>query len=163
MACGGGNQATATPRPTPTPTPSPSPSPTLAPLSVDSVLAAAKAIGLPIAEVTVFTADSDPDKLLGRPNQYTARAAWHDSRLPVAGQRPPGTAVQDGGALELFASAQDLSARLKSLGAVAAAEYDYSSEKGPVLLRLSRQLTPEQAGQYVQALKLVLPDLVGSA
>lgn len=126
-------------------------------------MAAAKAIGLPIAEMMVFTAESDPDKLLGRPNQYTARAAWHDSRLPVAAGHPPGTDVQDGGDLELFATADDIRARQRALSGAAATEYDYASEKGLVLLRLSRQLTPEQAAQYAQALKLVLPDLAGPA
>ncbi|MDQ6691956.1 MAG: hypothetical protein M3Z13_04225 [Candidatus Dormibacteraeota bacterium] len=163
-ACGGGAATQASkPTPAPSPSPSPSPTPTPAPLTADTVITAAKAIGLPIAEATVFTADSDPEKLLGHPNQYTAKGVWHDSRLPVTPARPPGTDVQDGGAIELFANADDLHARSRSLAGAASTEFDYSSDKGYVLLRLSRQLTAEQAGQYAQALKLILPDLNGPA
>jgi len=119
-----------------------------------------KAKGVPIAEVEVYTADNDPNSLLGRPHQYISKANWNDSRLQASGSFD----ISDGGGVETFSSATDLTARVKYVsaitqGAAIFAEYEYQSPAGLFFLRLSHVLTPTQAADYVNALKGTYPDL----
>lgn len=101
------------------------------------------------------TAATDPNHLLGRPNQYTSKVTFTDSRIKAADVE--GTQegdVERGGAVEVFATAGDATARAKYIQAVtkslpALAEYDYVH--GTVLVRVSHYLTPEQAAGYKSA------------
>jgi len=101
------------------------------------------------------TADNDPNHLLGRPNQYTSKVTFSDSRIKTADVE--GTEkgdVERGGAVEVFASAGDAEARAKYIQAAtkslpALAEYDYVH--GTVLVRVSHYLTPAQAAEYKSA------------
>lgn len=140
VACGG-----AAPTPTPVPTATP------VPITAGAVVERLKTAGLPIGEIVAYTAESDPNKLLGRPNQYTGKANFHDTRLPAT----PDMSTSGGGSVEIFATEADTQARktyVEGLGKQmpALVEYDYLA--GRVLLRLSRALSPEQARQYEQAL-----------
>ncbi|MFJ6355359.1 hypothetical protein ACIQKB_38610 [Streptomyces sp. NPDC092046] len=100
----------------------------------------------------VVTEDNDPNHLLGRPNQYTSKITFTDSRIKaddVTGSGPG--SVERGGAIEVFATAADAQARADYIGKVTKGmpvlvEYDYVS--GPVLVRVSRYLTPSQAADY---------------
>jgi hypothetical protein len=106
----------------------------------------------------VFTAETDPNKLLGRPNGYTSKASFTDTRVNPNGEGFTDTregAVDLGGSVEIFADEQGAQDRMKFIQAIAkglpmAGEYDYVS--GPVLVRVSRSLTPDQAAQYQTAL-----------
>lgn len=101
------------------------------------------------------TADNDPNHLLGRPNQYTSKVTFTDSRINASDVS--GSAQGDvnrGGAIEAFANAADATARAKYIQAVtktmpALAEYDYVH--GAILVRVSHYLTPAQAQQYKTA------------
>lgn len=53
------------------------PNPTL---TAEEIIKSLKAAKLPIEKEIVFTAESDPNKLLGRPNQYIGKASWNDKR-----------------------------------------------------------------------------------
>jgi hypothetical protein len=126
-------------------------------LSVAYIVGALKAAGLPIAETQVFTADTDPNHLLGRPHEYVEKATWHDSRLP-APRTPAQLEISDGAGLEIFTDPTDAQKRADYITALyrglpALAEYDYVH--GPVLLRASHQLTPEQAEAYHTALEVI--------
>lgn len=104
----------------------------------------------------VFTAETDPNRLLGRPNGYRSKASFTDTRIPaeeVAGNSEG--VVERGGSVEVFADEQGAQRRMQFIqniasGLPAAVEYDYTS--GPVLLRVSRSLTPAQAAEYQKAL-----------
>lgn len=94
---------------------------------------------------------SDPNKLLGRPHQYTAKAVWTDSRSGETGE--PGT--DTGGTVEIFATPEDCDKRAKYVDSVTSAvsalsEYDY--KKPFVLVRLTHKLAPSQAKEYEAAL-----------
>ncbi|MEU4168685.1 hypothetical protein AB0F46_17640 [Streptomyces sp. NPDC026665] len=101
------------------------------------------------------TAENDPNHLLGRPGEYTSKVTFSDSWVQasqVTGADPG--AVERGGAVEVFADAADARARAEYIRAIAKsspalAEYDYVN--GPVLVRVSRYLTPKQAAQYESA------------
>jgi hypothetical protein len=104
----------------------------------------------------VFTAETDPNRLLGRPNGYRSKASFTDTRIPA--EDVTGTsegAVERGGSVEVFADEQGAQRRMQFIqniasGFPAAVEYNYTS--GPVLLRVARSLTPVQAAEYQKAL-----------
>ncbi|MHC3471143.1 hypothetical protein ACYF6T_20940 [Streptomyces sp. 7R007] len=101
------------------------------------------------------TAGSDPDHLLGRPDEYTSKVTFSDSFVPadeVTGAAPGD--VERGGAIEVFANASDAKARAAYVAGVtesqpALAEYDYVH--GTVLVRVSRLLPPDRAATYKTA------------
>lgn len=101
------------------------------------------------------TAENDPNHLLGRPNQYTSKVTFTDSRVKasdVSGTEKGD--VERGGAIEVFANPTDAEARAKYIQAVtksmpAFTEYDYVH--GTVVIRVSHYLTPTQAASYKTA------------
>jgi hypothetical protein len=103
----------------------------------------------------VVTAASDGNHLLGRPNQYTSKIDFTDSRIKAADVADSSKGSVDlGGSIEVFADPTDAQARAKYIQAVtksmpALAEYDYVHST--VLVRVSHYLTPAQAGQYKTA------------
>ncbi|MFB8183280.1 hypothetical protein ACFC8N_46385 [Streptomyces sp. NPDC055966] len=115
---------------------------------IDASISSAKLSG-------TVTADNDPNHLLGRPNQYTSKVTFTDSRIKAAdveGTKPGD--VDRGGAVEVFADPADAATRAKYIQAVtksmpALAEYDYVH--GTVLVRVSHYLTPAQASAYKKA------------
>lgn len=103
-----------------------------------------------------FTAEDDPNKLLGRPGSYTSKTSFADSRVPKDGLPADNTHTEHGGGVEVFADEAGATARrdqiqtiAKSMGGLIA-EYDYV--KGGVLVRVSGKLTPDQAKEYETAL-----------
>ena len=111
---------------------------------------------IPSAKLSgTVTAANDPNKLLGRPGQYTSKVTFTDSRIKKADVE--GTEkgdVERGGAIEAFANPADAAARAKYIQAVtksmpALAEYDYVH--GSILVRVSHNLTPDQAAAYKTA------------
>ncbi|MER8011798.1 hypothetical protein [Streptomyces sp. NPDC094149] len=101
------------------------------------------------------TASNDPNHLLGRPSQYTSKVTFTDSRVNKADVADSSKGSVDlGGAIEVFASPADATARAKYIQTVAKsmsalAEYDYVH--GSVLVRVSHYLTPAQAAEYKTA------------
>ena len=123
------------------------------PTDAAMMLAALKRCGLQIGESLAFTETSDATRLLGRPGGYASKVAFRDTRLAPRAERP--LAVDNGGAIEVFAEAGDATLRRDDLIGLGRqwpgfAERTYAN--GKVVLRLSVRLTPEQAGQYEAAL-----------
>src|SRR5688500_17871553 len=56
-------------------------------------------LGFPIGDVWVYTPLTDPDNLLGQPDQYVAKLVFQDARLDVQGDP---ASVDNGGAIEVF-------------------------------------------------------------
>lgn len=105
----------------------------------------------------VYTEDSDPNHLLGRPGSYTSKTAFADSRVkPADVEGLRSDAIERGGSVEVFGTAAAAHARAEYIGRIgkartAAVEYDYVS--GTALVRVSRLLTPTQARAYEAAAK----------
>ncbi|MFC9285283.1 hypothetical protein [Streptomyces sp. NPDC057052] len=103
------------------------------------------------------TAESDSNKLLGRPHQYTSKITFDDTRIAAADVSGTDEGdVERGGAIEVFADAADAKARAEYIQSVTKsmpmlAEYDYVH--GPVLVRVSHYLTPTQAAEYEAAVE----------
>jgi hypothetical protein len=164
VACGGAATSTATLTPTVSPaaTSTPIPTPTAAPaLTASSVYSALQAAGLPVSRLIVYTAATDPNHLLGRPGGYLSKCAWSDSRVPAADTAglSPGD-IGFGGGVEVFSTAAEATARAEYIATAEAAvplvgsEYDYLA--GPVLVRVSQYLTPDQAATYGSAIRATL-------
>lgn len=119
-------------------------------ISVNDVLQAFRAADLPLDEVVIYTEETDPNALLGRPHQYTQKASWDDRRAD------PTIRKQRLMTVEVFASAEDLEQRRRYVEAITSsasvfAEYQYVHQNA--LLRLHHALTPKQAREYESALK----------
>jgi hypothetical protein len=114
---------------------------------------------LPIGDVAVFTAENDPNSLLGRPNQYVGKISFVDLRIGSEIEDPEDIGVSEGGSIEVFANEADAKARYDYVTSVTKmmpmlAEYGY--QVGNVYLRLSKELTPEQAREYEISLLKIL-------
>jgi hypothetical protein len=103
----------------------------------------------------VYTADSDPNHLLGRPNGYTSKATFTDRRV-AGGPGITSGSVDAGGSVEVFADADSAQRRqryiqdLQKASPILGTEYDYVS--GATLVRVSGKLTPTQAAEYQAAM-----------
>src|SRR5689334_22932043 len=53
--------------------------------SAEGLTARMKAAGLPITNLIVYNATTDPNHLLGRQNEYTSKDAWVDPAAVAAG------------------------------------------------------------------------------
>lgn len=151
---------TNTPVPTKTPTPTltqtltltptlsstPTPTPTQVPLTIEEIIGIFVEAGLPITEIIYYTEETDPNELLGRPNQYVAKANWTDNRISSLQG-----GVQAGGSIELFLNPTNMQARkdyLESVTQIMSMTVEYAYSNGNILLRLSHSLTPTQAQEY---------------
>jgi hypothetical protein len=130
------------PGPSPTRPPGAVARPTLGPdLDGAEVVLALRESGLPVADARAFTPDTDPEKSLGRPNQYTVKVSWRDTR--AAGEAT----------IELFPTLASLEARKRltesrNLRNGQLAEYIIERTARRALLRLPRTLTAEQLHEY---------------
>jgi len=119
-------------------------------LNARQVVDGLKKAGLPLGKVEFYTAETDPNKLLGRPGNYVEKANWADKRADQIG----GDMV--GGSVEVFASQDDLSRRKTYLDGFAKSGgifsmYVYTAKN--VLLHIDGALSPKQAAGYERALK----------
>lgn len=98
-----------------------------------------------IGAVTVWTAATDGNQLLGRPGGYTSAATIVDSHLACT---DPSTDC--GATVEVFDTSDQAHARSQYiqslLGGMLGTEYHYFS--GSALLRVTGHLTPDQAMAY---------------
>lgn len=118
------------------------------------VLTALRHAGLPIGTIRYYTASSDPNKLLGRPGQYTGKANFHDRRL--SGRS---FVVDNGGSVETFPDTSSAQVRYRYIHAISTASSlfaEWNYVEGTVVLRLSHDLTPRQAKQYELAFRRVV-------
>lgn len=119
------------------------------------VVAALAGQGLPVKLSETYTEKTDPNKLLGRPNGYTSKAAFTDERVDaskVAGKKGD---VGLGGGVEVFADAAAAEARATYIQGIAKsspmfAEYSYAA--GNVVVRVSKELVPSDAAAFETAL-----------
>ena len=142
---------------TATPTITPAPTATPVPTTAEAILAGLQAAGLPITETVSFTAETDPNHLLGRPNGYVSKVSFRDARVPIGVTDRP-ISVTDGGTIEVYPAPAGAKARFdytQGLGAATPLLIEYGFLKGRVLLRLTDILTPTQADEYRAALESI--------
>ncbi len=146
---------------TPIPTPAPTSTPTPRSLDAAGVIGELKSAGLPITLTVTYTAASDPNHLLGRPNGYQSKASFTDGRVNTSDAIDSSLGSVDlGGSIEVYPSsagaigrAQYIQQSLKGFPMLGT-EYDYVA--GSVLVRVSGLLIPDQAASYQTALATIL-------
>ncbi|MEV7007538.1 hypothetical protein [Streptosporangium sp. NPDC051022] len=112
--------------------------------------------GMPVTLTVTFDQSSDPEKLLGRANGYSSKASFTDQRVDtskVSGAKQGD--VNLGGTVEVFGSAGEAevrAAQLKELSKKPPALGEYNYVKGPVVVRVSKELMPGEALEYEGAL-----------
>ena len=119
-------------------------------LTTTQVVQGFKSAGIPIGKVVTYTAADDPNKLLGRPGQYVAKAAWIDKRITSDGT--------DGGTVEIFSSKSELDSRLAYVKAIEGSSplfLQYIYTDGLAMVRLDSDLTPAAAKKYSVALRAI--------
>lgn len=98
-----------------------------------------------LGKVTVWTAETDPNRLLGRPGGYTSAATIVDKRITCTE-----TATSCGATIEVYPTADEALTRSQYiqslLGGALGTEYHYFT--GTALLRVTGELTPDQAKVY---------------
>ena len=102
--------------------------------------------GLPIDNIIVYDENTDLNKLLGRPNQYTSKINFADTRLDQTDPENP-----NGGTIEVFENASDLDKRKKH-NEMVMEQYpvftEYLFVHDNYIIRLSYDLTKDQAEEY---------------
>lgn len=114
-----------------------------------AVLDAFKAAGLPLQDVNVYTAESDLNSLLGRPGQYTGKANWNDGRHPA--DDPDGANT-----VEVFPDEAAMTKRRHYIISVTGGNpmlLQYIHAHKNALVRLDKQITPDQAAEYKRVLE----------
>jgi len=116
--------------------------------TASEVLQALKKANLPIGKYEEYTAKTNTNKLLGRPNQYTGKINFEDTRI-----KEDDSDLSD--SIEVFKNQSDLEARKAyteniSKNIAFLNQYIYAHKN--ILLRLDNALTPDQAKEYEKAL-----------
>jgi hypothetical protein len=168
MACGGGDDSrdeastttSTTAASTTTTTVAPTTTTTLPPPTVDSLLAALTAAGLPIGATITYTAETDTNDLLGRPGMYTGKVAWIDNRVADECLELGVPDFDCGGTAEVFANDDDRDERYRYLGGFADQSFAggyYMWRLPGMVVRVGYELTPAVAGEYAAVLEQLAP------
>ena len=122
--------------------------------SAESILLALQERGVPIGDYVVYTAEDDPNELLGRPGQYIAKVNFIDTTI---GTGSTFFDTSEGGSIEVFETEEQAQKRadfiLRTIESDPQFDIEYHFLDGAVLLRLSKSLTPDEAAEYEEALQ----------
>jgi len=120
-------------------------------LTAATIVAGLKAAGLPVSEVTEYTAENGPNELLGRPGQHVQKVNFADSKLEVPSDSD--------GTVEVFANEEDAKKRKEYADGISkempALGY-YIYQAGPYLLRVTYSVPPVRASDYEAAFLHIL-------
>ena len=120
-----------------------------------------------VGALYVFDEEDDPNKQLGRPNQYVSKISWADERIdPHDFSEENEEEINDldpteykGGTIEGFKNVADLNRRytyIKNITLNAPMLNQYMYKKGLFLMRLDKDFTPSQAKKYEKEFNLVV-------
>jgi hypothetical protein len=152
---------------TKTATATPSPTPIIY-LSAPQIVKKLKEAGLPIVYEITYDEKTDPNNLLGRPGEYTAKTNFIDKRYAkdyedskkYLGDDFDESFRTDHGMLETFANKADMQKRLDYLsvvnevGGIVGNYYMYHSDRA--ILRIDYTLTPKEAAEYEKAFNKIM-------
>lgn len=114
-------------------------------LKAENVILVFKNSGVPIENIKIYTVETDPNKLLGRPGQYMEKINWNDNRVKDAN-----------GTVEIFKSQEELENRKAYIeknhkNFPNLTQYIYAHKNA--LIRLDHDFTPMQADEYKKLLE----------
>ena len=151
------------------------------PKSVSEVIKSLKDDGLPIADEVEYSQENDPNELLGRPGEYVQKINFNDNDVierqteeSIKDLKKSETdafkfdkkAIDDHRksmsklnrdkldcTIEMFENSKDLDARAKKIEALSGLANQYVYKKGKFLLRISYDVTPDNAKKYEESFK----------
>lgn len=114
-------------------------------LTEDTIFDALSTSDLPITNLEVFDAETDPNSLLGRPGQYTVKVSWEDGGLTDS--------LDPSGTIEVFPDVESMQRRadyVEEIGQESSMllQWIFTDERTGAVLRVSSDLTPDQAAEY---------------
>jgi len=123
-------------------------------LSAIDIIRALITAKYPVFSEVSYDEKTDPNKLLGRPNQYTSKANASDLRISNKASKNPEDII-----VEVFSTVEDCALREKHVQSMyesvpALAQYMYPCAN--VLLRVDFSLLPSEAEEYNGALKIIV-------
>lgn len=124
-------------------------------LDATAIVEAMKERRVPIGEYVAYTAENDPNEMLGRPNGYTSKVNFHDTRL----EKDDEFDTNSGGTVEVFGNAEDAKRRYDYIDEISKSLpvfNEYHWQFGSTVVRVSKSLTPTQAGEYETAARSLL-------
>lgn len=112
-------------------------------LNARNAVLAFKSAGIPLANEIIYNAETDPEKRHTRPKMYIEKIAWVDNRV-----------APEGGIIEVFLKEEDMQQRKQALESeqAAAGAVEHMLTRENILVRLSKNLSSEQVGEYQNAL-----------
>ena len=113
-----------------------------------------------MGETIVYSAESDPNELLGRPGNYVAKGGWDDLRATDCNSEDIGW--ECGGDVELFDGPDALTSRFDYLSTFATESPigGYYMWRTPTaIVRVGYALTPDEAAAYDTALRTLFGDV----
>ena len=125
-------------------------------MTAEDIINAMKEQNSNIGKVVIYNEETDLNKLLGRPNQYTSKITFEDKRIEQKNTdneflSPEEQNEPTGGTIEVFNNSEDMMKRKEYINQISSSasifnQYIYSKNK--VLLRLENELAPTQAKEY---------------
>jgi hypothetical protein len=115
-------------------------------LTAAAIVAGLKAAELPVSDVVEYTAENDPNELLGRPGQYVQKVNFSDSKLeePSDGDGTVEVFQNQGDAKQRKEYVDSISKDMPTLGY-------YTYQSGPYVLRIAFAVPPARADAYEAA------------
>ena len=133
-------------------------------MTAEEIVNKLKDKGLNIGKIVVYTEETDLNSLLGRPNQYTSKTTFEDTRLEQVNTDNEYLTEEErneptGGTVEVFKDKTDMEKRKSYIENLSSSvsifnQYIYSNDY--VLLRLEHELTPTQAKEYEEAFNEIM-------
>lgn len=151
--CGSSGESTGTPQAA-NPVPATAAKPAAAPATAASIVKKLSAAKLGLTAVTVQDEDTDPNRLLGRPNGYLTRAS---ADLPGGNKQADKGSVDRGLVVETFETAEGATTRsdyiqeLQKGSPILGTEWHYPAADGLALVRVSGNVKPSLAKKIEQA------------
>ena len=108
------------------------------------------AAGLPLADIVVVTEETDDNRMLGRPGQYSSKIYFVDERHRGEGFEP-----NEQNSIEVFGSEEDATKRREYVQSVIDEMpmfNQYIIQSGSAVMRLDKAITPSEARAYEAAL-----------
>ena len=131
--------------------------PAFARATAEQIAGALAKSGLPVTDVVAVTAATDGNKLLGRPGYYISKADFEDSRhLPTAENFDTPRSNN----IEVFLTEADAQRRADYVAKITRSTpmfFQYVIRRKTIVLRLKRDLLPDEAKQYEAALAKISP------
>lgn len=119
------------------------------PITAEDVTSGLVEAGLPLTDIEVFTAESDPNNMMGRPGGYASKVNFMDSRHSAESEMSRESTI------EVFEKEADATARREYVEEVTRGTpflTQYIYQQGGIVLRLDRSLLPDEAQEYEAAL-----------